>query len=113
MQRRSGMKYAMIERPSAGTLGIIARKAPDRRLQAAIAEGAVEAVGICQGTVTEVLVASDIAEKTAGVVAGELNGTCPNHITCLVMLGDSSGVKAAMEGVKAACGARISGGAPA
>lgn len=94
------MKYALIERPSSGTLNILRRKTMDERLQEIIDSGNAEALGICQGTVLEILVASDVAEKTAGVVATEVNGTCPNHMTCLAVTGDTSAVKAAMDGIR-------------
>lgn len=94
------MKYAVIERPAAGTLAIMRRKASDKRLQELIDTGAVEAIGICQGTVLEILVASDIAEKAAGVTAGEINGTCPNHMTCMVVIGETSAVKEAVESIR-------------
>lgn len=94
------MKYAVIERPAAGTLAIMRRKVSDKRLQAMIDAGGVEAVGICQGSVLEILVASDIVEKTAGVVAGEINGSCPNHMTCMAVIGDTAAVKVAVESVR-------------
>ena len=94
------MKYAIIDRPTAGTLNIVQRKAFDKRLQDMIQDTKVEALGICQGSVLEVVVASDVAEKASDVLSGELNGTCPNHITCLVVLGSTSSVKQAMESIK-------------
>jgi hypothetical protein len=60
----------------------------------------VEAVGICQGSVMDILVASDVAEKAAGVASGEINGSCPQHMTCLIVVGDTGSVRAAMEAVK-------------
>lgn len=94
------MKYTVIERPSEGTVNIIRRKAFDERIKKRLDEFSGETLGICQGTVLEILVASDAAEKTAGVVSGEVNGTCPNHMTCLAILGETSAVKAAIEGIK-------------
>ncbi len=94
------MKYAIIDRPSQGTKNIIARKAFDKRMQDAVLNTKVEAIGICQGMVLEIVVASDVAEKAADVLAGELNGSCPNHMTCLVFLGTTMAVKAAMNAIK-------------
>ena len=96
------MKYAVIQRPSEGTLQILRRKAFDPTLRERLENANVESAGICQGSVMEILVASDIAEKAAGVTVGEINGSCPQHITCLVMLGDTGAVRAAMEAVKEA-----------
>lgn len=60
----------------------------------------IEAIGICQGTVLEVMVAGDIAEKAADVYACELNGSCPQHITCLAVVGDISAVDAAISSIE-------------
>lgn len=96
------MKYATIQRPSAATLRMLIRKTTDMSIKEIIDNQTIESVGICQGSVLEILVASDIAEKAAGVTAGEVNGNCPQHITCLAILGDTGAVNAAMEAVKAA-----------
>lgn len=94
------MKYAVIQRPSTATLGLLQRRATDPQLQARLKTGTVEAVGICQGSVLEVLVASDAAEKAADVVAGELHGSCPQHMTCLAVLGDTAAVKEALQAIR-------------
>ncbi|MCR4891814.1 MAG: BMC domain-containing protein [Lachnospiraceae bacterium] len=95
------MKYAIIDRPAAGTLQIIKRKAFDKRMQDMIDNSPrIESLGICQGSVLEVVVASDVAEKASDVLAGELNGTCPNHITCLVVMGSTAAVKSAMDSIR-------------
>lgn len=96
------MKYALIQRPSPATIGMLKRKTTDAGIREELEQRGVEAIGICQGTVLEVLVASDIAEKAAGVIAGEVNGNCPQHITCLAILGETGAVNAALEAVKTA-----------
>lgn len=96
------MKYAVIQRPSQSVVEILRRKMTDSEIKKTLEAGRVESVGICQGAVLEILVACDIAEKTAGVVVGEVNGSCPQHITCLAMLGDTGAVKAAMDAIREA-----------
>lgn len=96
------MKVAVIHRPSAATLSMIERKAYDPLIRKTLAEDGAESVGICQGSVLEIIVASDIAEKTANVIAGELNGSCPQHMTCLVVIGKTSAVTAAIDTIKEA-----------
>ena len=49
----------------------------------------------------EIIVASDVAEKTADVFAGEIDGSCPQHMTCLAVIGKTSAVAAAMDAIKA------------
>lgn len=58
------MKVAAIHRPSAATLSIIGRKVYDPAIREVLTSGGAESIGICQGTVLEIIVASDIAEKT-------------------------------------------------
>lgn len=59
-----------------------------------------EAVAICQSTVMEILEAADIAEKSADVTVCELSGCCPQHITCLAIIGTISAVSAAIDSVQ-------------
>ena len=96
------MRSAAIHRPSEAALAIIARKVHDKAIREALENGSVESVGICQGTVLEIIVASDIAEKTSAVIASELNGSCPQHMTCLVVVGKTSAVTAAIDAITAA-----------
>ena len=94
------LKCTLISRPSRAALQILSRKLYDSALRAQIEERPPEAVGVCQGTVLEILQASDIAEKTADVMAGELGGSCPQHMTCLVIFGRISAVRAALEAIE-------------
>lgn len=95
------MKYAMIKRPSDMVMNILRRKSYDQSIREKLENTAVDAIGMCQGTVIEIMVAGDIAEKTADVFACEINGSCPQHITCLAVIGSISAVDAAMEAIKA------------
>ena len=95
------MKCAVIHRPSEAALSLIARKVRDKALRDIIENGHVESIGICQGTVLEIIVASDVAEQTADVFAGEIDGSCPQHMTCLAVIGKTSAVAAAMDAIKA------------
>lgn len=96
------MKFAAIHRPSEAVLSMITRRISDKSARDALNNGVVESIGICQGSVLEIIVAGDIAEKTADVTACELNGSCPQHMTCLVVLGKTSAVAAAMDAIAAA-----------
>ncbi len=92
----------MIQRPARATLSIFQRKISDHELRAALQTQTVESLGICQGSVLEILVASDVAEKAANVTAAELAGSCPQHITCLALWGDTGAVQAAMNAIREA-----------
>lgn len=95
------MKYAMIKRPSDMVIKILRRKSFDKSILEKLENTTVDAIGMCQGTVIEIMVAGDIAEKTADVLVCEINGSCPQHITCLAVIGSISAVDAAMEAIKA------------
>lgn len=97
------MKCAAIHRPSESTLSMIKRKSYDKALHDAIEAGMAESIGICQGSVLEIIVASDIAEKTSNVLSGEINGSCPQHMTCLAVIGKTSAVVAALDAIKLSC----------
>lgn len=97
------MKCSAIHRPSESTLNMIKRKSYDKTLHNAIEAGLAESIGICQGSVLEIIVASDTAEKTSDVIAGELNGSCPQHMTCLAVIGKTSAVIAALDAIKQSC----------
>ncbi len=90
------MKTQLINGVSQGTLGIISRKVGDKKIVERILENEFTAVGLCQGDVVSMLVASDIAEKTSDVVVSEVSGVCPQYITCLAILGDVTSVEAAL-----------------
>ncbi|MEE0741099.1 MAG: BMC domain protein [Emergencia sp.] len=94
------MKFATIHRPSKSTLSLLKRKIYDEEMRDVLTCESVESVGICQGTVVEIIVASDIAEKTSNVLAGEINGSCPQHMTCLAVVGSTAAVMAAIEAIK-------------
>ena len=99
------MKCTVISRPSPSALQILSRKVYDHELQSRMKTEPPDAVGICQGTVLEIIQAGDIAEKTADVAAAELGGSCPQHMTCLAIFGSISAVNAAVEAIRTGLGA--------
>ena len=94
------MKMQLINGVSQGTLGIISRKVGDKKIVERILQNEFTAVGLCQGDVVRMLVASDIAEKTSDVVVTEISGVCPQHIICLAILGDVTSVEAALKAIE-------------
>lgn len=94
------MKSELINGVSQGTLGIISRKIGDKKIIDRILQNEFTAVGLCQGDVVSMLVASDIAEKTSDVVVSEVSGVCPQHITCLAIFGDVTSVEASLAAIE-------------
>ena len=89
------METSIIKSPSAGTLDILmrrrgggARKQPPR---------GVDAVGLVQGRMIEMLVAADIAEKATGVTVEDIKGSCPQNMILLAILGDTASVEEAIQ----------------
>jgi microcompartment protein CcmL/EutN len=62
----------------------------------------VDAIGLIQANIVNILYFADIAQKAAAVFPTELNGSCPQHIVTLALLGDESSVEAAMRAVEEA-----------
>nr|WP_320024930.1 BMC domain-containing protein [uncultured Acetobacterium sp.] len=94
------MKVHLINGVSQGTLGIISRKIGDKKIVERIHQNEFTAVGLCQGDIVRMLVASDIAEKTSDVVVTEVSGVCPQHIICLAILGDVTSVEASLAAIE-------------
>jgi microcompartment protein CcmL/EutN len=59
----------------------------------------IDAIGLIQANVSNILYFADIAQKAAAVFPVELNGSCPQHIITLALLGDIAAVDAAMDAI--------------
>lgn len=90
------MDYRIIKSPSAGTKEILKRRGAtkDESLYNA------DAVGLVQGKMIDMIYASDIAYKAAGVVVEELRGNCPQHMLLIALYGDTSSVETAIYEIK-------------
>ena len=93
------LKIKFINNVSEYTKKIIIRKTGDPSV-IPVSESEYNAVGICQGDLADILYAADIAEKAATVKVGEIQGTCPNHIACIGIWGDTSSVKTALTEIR-------------
>jgi len=59
-----------------------------------------DAVGLIQTNVVNTLFLGDVAQKAAPVYPVELNGSCPQHIVTLALLGEVSAVETAMHAIE-------------
>lgn len=57
-------------------------------------------LAVINGNVCELIYASDLAQKTSSVEVFEIPGNCPQHMTCLGILGDVAAVEAAVQRIK-------------
>ncbi len=87
------MDLRMIKSPSRGTLDILRRR---KGSPMELTEG-VDAIGLVQGKMIEMIIASDIAEKAVGVTVEDIRGSCPQNMILLALFGDTASVEAAME----------------
>lgn len=91
------MEFRIIKTPSAGTIDILKRR---------MAPGAgtdlshVDAVGLVQGKMIEMIYASDIAEKAVGVTVEDIRGSCPQNMILIAIFGDTSSVESAIQEIK-------------
>ena len=90
------MDVRVIKAPSEGTMEII-RSRSGRRWGADFRPAAL---GLVQGKLIEMVVASDIAEKTAGIVVSDIRGNCPQNMIMLAIAGDTAEVMECLEGIQ-------------
>lgn len=90
----------VIRSPSKGTIRILTRKIYDQPVKAILQKDLLDAVGLIQGPLAEMIVAGNIAEKAANVEIAELMGTCPQHITVIGVFGETSAVLEAIKAVR-------------
>nr|WP_244991496.1 BMC domain-containing protein [Clostridium senegalense] len=60
----------------------------------------VDAIGLVQGKLIDMIYVADIAEKAVGVTVEDIRGTCPQHMVLLGIFGDTSSVEAAMKEIQ-------------
>lgn len=78
----------LIKAPSEGVMNIIRSRSGAKW----DADFMPAAVGLVQGKLIDMLVASDIAEKTAGVIVSDVRGSCPQNVILLAIAGDTAEV---------------------
>lgn len=83
---------------SPGTKEIIMRRARMENLPVLFAENS--ALALLNGNVCDLIYASDVAQKAAAVQVFEISGNCPQHLTCLAILGDPAAVDEAVKAIR-------------
>lgn len=90
----------ILNSPSQGTMRIIQRKVCDEQMKVMLQNEKVRAIGLVQGSVADIIMAADIAEKASNVEISEINGNCPQHITMIGMFGDVAAVNEAINAIR-------------
>lgn len=83
---------------SEGTKEIVKRRLRNEELEQLLSYHSCLAV--VNGNVCDLIYASDLAQKTSSVEVFEIPGNCPQHMTCLGILGDVAAVEAAVQKIK-------------
>lgn len=91
------MEYRIIKSPSKGTIDILNRR---KGSGSSNPIRPVDAVGLIQGRIIEMVCAADVAEKAVGVTVEDIRGSCPQNMIMLAIFGDTASVEAALEEIK-------------
>lgn len=60
----------------------------------------MDAIGLVQGRMIEMVCAADIAEKAVGVTVEDIRGSCPQNMILLAIFGDTASVESALSQIK-------------
>ena len=91
------MDFRIIKSPSNSTKDIL-----KRRISGICKTelDSVDAIGLVQGKLIDMIYVADVAEKAVGVTVEDIRGTCPQHMVLLGIFGDTSSVEAAMKEIQ-------------
>ena len=97
------MDIEIIKSPSDGVVEMLQRRSSSKNF---FENKVWDTVGLVQGKLSEMLVAADIAEKTANVKVEEIRGICPQHFTMIAVFGDTASVSEALNSITQKFGER-------
>lgn len=91
------MEYRIIKSPSKGTIDIITKRLGTKVINDL---DSIDAIGLVQGRMIEMICAADIAEKSFGVVVSDVRGSCPQNMILIAIFGDTASVESALVEIK-------------
>lgn len=91
------MDFRIIKSPSNGAKDILKKRIG---VNCKVDLDSIDAIGLVQGKLIDMIYAIDIAEKAAGVTVEDIKGTCPQHMVLLGIFGDTSSVESAIKKIK-------------
>ncbi|CAH2213944.1 BMC domain-containing protein [Tepidibacter aestuarii] len=89
------MEFRIIKSPSKCTIDILMK-----RIGVNSDLSCVDAIGLVQGRMIDMICAVDIAEKTAGVTVSDIRGSCPQNMIMIGIFGDTASVESAISEIK-------------
>lgn len=93
------MDIRIIKSPSKGTVDILLRRKGSHQN---VMPECMDAIGLVQGKIIDMIVAADIAEKAVGVTVEDIKGSCPQNMVLLALFGDTASVESALQQIRAA-----------
>ena len=93
------MDIRIIKSPSKGTIDILLRRKGSNQT---VMPECMDAIGLVQGKIIDMIVASDIAEKAVGVTVEDIKGSCTQNMVLLALFGDTASVESALQKIRAA-----------
>lgn len=91
------MDFRIIKSPSPGTLDILERR---KGSSVPVPPENLDAIGLVQGKMIDMICAADVAEKAVGVVVEDIRGSCPQNMILLAIYGDTASVEAALKEIE-------------
>lgn len=91
------MEFRIIKSPSEGTIDILKRR---MGVNCKTDLNSIDAVGLVQGRMIEMICAADIAEKAVGVTVEDVRGSCPQNMILIAIFGDTASVESAIKEIK-------------
>lgn len=93
------MDIRIIKSPSQGTVDILLRRKGSNQT---VVPECMDAIGLVQGKIIDMIVAADIAEKAVGVTVEDIKGSCPQNMVLLALFGDTASVESALHKIRSA-----------
>lgn len=91
------MEFRIIKSPSPGTIDILMRRMGSPKEKQ---PECMDAIGLVQGRLIEMVCAADIAEKAVGVTVEDIRGSCPQNMILLAIFGDTASVESALREIR-------------
>ncbi|WP_427813974.1 BMC domain protein [Enterococcus sp. 22-H-5-01] len=94
------MDFRIIKSPSSGTLDIVTKRIGLNQTTKRVDFSQFDAIGLIQGKLIDMICAADLAEKSAGILAVDVRGSCPQNMILLALFGDTVSVETAVNNIK-------------
>lgn len=91
----------IIRAPRPGTMAMLTRRMA-KEAREIVEDRRFDAVGLVQTNLPSLFYYADIAQKAGNVIAVEITGYCPQHVSTVAFLGSNEAVDAAMKEIVAA-----------